>query len=166
MKDIIKAIYSSSLQSFRGWKIWHKICRKYNKNRFLAVLIPYATDPYNYCALLYLDDLLKDRRYEKAIILTTDENILEYEKRYTPTHGGGVILDTIICSQEQANDLMRYYSLYCFDERFVLATFNIPYGKGISTISSIPNFDFEEAFAYGVYKIRPYSKRVSRQLQK
>lgn len=160
---MFKIILRSVRCTFRGWMFWHRICKRHRNEKFLVVFIPYSDEPYNYCALLYLDDLLSSRMYEKAILISTDNNTLEYAKTY---HCASKILENISCSEKEAYDLLKYYSLYNFDDRFVLATMRRPYGKDISRITSIPNFDYEEAFAYGVYNIAPYSDSIAKQLQR
>lgn len=123
--------------------------------------IPNVEVDYSKWAFEYLDDLVLARGYEKAIVITKQSGSIAKYKKYSTR-----ILDILYYNEEEINNFRKFYALCNFDSRFVLATFEVPYGKCIDKISNIPGFSYEEAFAYGVYRLKPYSKIVSKALQK
>lgn len=159
-KNLKKEITTAGIQSIRGWILWHSICKKYKQKDYLVVCIPNIQSEYSKFAFLYLDDLLRARGYEKAIIITEQSEKVKEFKNFSMR-----ILDVIFYTQEELQNIQKFYALCNLDGRFVLATLNVPYGKNIDNIKTIEGFSYEEAFAYGVYRIKPYSKYISKELQ-
>lgn len=155
-RDFIEGV----ILAFRGWKVWHNICKKYLKYDSMLIFIPSIQPKYNYCSMLYLDDLLRARGYNSAVLLTVDPEMEKVAHKYTSK-----ITKILNCTESSAKCLSQFYAICNFDNRFVYASFDVEHAKGIDYISQISGFDYEEAFALAIYRLKPYSKQVCEELE-
>lgn len=160
-KQIKKAILSSFIQSVHGWKQWHEICKRYKSQKFLVICIPDIQSEYSKFAFIHLDDVVLSRGYESAVVITQYLPKVESMKKYASR-----ILDIIYYTPKELQNIQTFYALCNFDNRFILATPCVPYGKGIEHIKHIPGFSYADIYAYGIYRLKPYSKYISQELQK
>lgn len=153
LKKVKWQLYKNLFASYRGWWQWHKITRKKGVGNTAVILLPTCDREINYLALLYLDDLLKSRKHQNAVVLTHDPAVLKCTALFSKN-----ILATIPFSRKKAEDLMQFYCLYEFDKRFIVASLNEPNGRNGSVLIGKRGTTQEEIFVIGVYRIYPFQR--------
>lgn len=154
LKQVKRQLYRNLLAAYRGWWQWHKITRKKGVSSKTAVLLlPSCDKEINQLALLYLDDMLKNRKYTNAVILTHDSAVQKSARLFSKK-----ILQVIPFSRKKAEDLMQFYCLYEFDKRFIVASLDEPNGRNGSALVGKNNTTREEVFVIGVYRVYPFQR--------
>lgn len=149
------------LKAIRGLFYWYKLSKICQLRNNMVILIPEKNEKICYCVALYLNDLLIQRNKEKAIILSIDDCIEEYINIYTLN-----VQKIIHINQKEVENLMYLYRLYNFNENFLVASFNQPFGKNGNLLFDEFLDDFEELFAVGVFRLKPYNDRNEQLLKK
>ena len=163
MKNSIikKKLKENLINSWKGWKIWHKISHKDLNENCMAILLPEKDENICRCSALYLNDLLIQSRKEKAVFISCDTNITRYAKMYTNN-----VIKILEISENDAHNLMQFYRLYNFDNRFLIASFRQPFGRnGDKALQMYPK-EFDELFALCIYKLKPYTSQIEEKLKK
>lgn len=154
MMDRLRHLMRKNLiKTYRGWWVWHRIVRKYHIAATAVVLMPGANREYNRSALLFLDQMLRQRRYENAVIVTTDQAAAACAGLFSEN-----ICGVECISKKQAGQLMQFYCLYEFDPRFIVASLDEPEGRNAWRLEGIRGTTVEELIALGVYKLPAYEK--------
>lgn len=139
LKNIIKA--------YKGRKIWIKLLKSYGlTDKHYVVLMPSLNRDYNYYALLYLDKFLEKENAEGALILTYDENVKKCARMFS-----GKIIDVADFSREKAELLMKFYCLYQFTYRLIIASLEEPEGRDGLNLVGKKGITIEEIIAVGLY---------------
>lgn len=146
-------------QCFNGWKVWHKIIKKYNMKtakyqKTAVILMPQNDCENSYYALLYLDRMLSLKKYSSAVILYTNPLIKKAADLMTNKTRGFECI-----TENEANDLLQYYALYPFDERFIAASLTEPNGRNGKDLLNVNGITIEELVAIGIYQIVPYVQK-------
>lgn len=153
LNKVKRQLYRNLFASYCGWWQWHKITKRKNISNSAVVLLPSCEREINLLALLYLDSMLKSRQYVNAIILTCDPVVQKSARLFSNN-----IIDVISFSRKKAENLMHYYCLYEFDERFIVASLDEPNGRNGSALIGKKGTTKEEIFVIGVYRIYPFSR--------
>lgn len=145
-------------QAFKGWRIWHKIVKKYKmktkKYHSTAVVLMPINDLENtYYALLYLDRMLSRRDLKFVVILTANSLVCKVSKLLCKKLRGVEMI-----TEESAESLLQFYALYPFDSRFIAASLTDPHGRNGKELDGICGITVEELVAIGVYNLIPYSQ--------
>jgi hypothetical protein len=157
LKEVRRQLYKNLCKAYRGWWYWHCTLKKYKKQNIAqsaVVLLPGSDERDNYLTLLYLDRMLKQHKFAKALILTHSDVVKANAGLFS-----GNILDIVDCPRKKAEELMQFYCLYNFDKRFFCASLDEPYGRNGSRMIGAKGISPEEIFAIGVYRIYPYIKQ-------
>lgn len=147
------------LQCFFGWKVWHKIIKKYNMKaaqyqKTAVILMPQNDYENSYYALLYLDRMLSLKKYSSAILLYTDALLKKAADFMCDKIRGFECI-----TEKEANALLQYYALYPFDERFIAASLTEPNGRNGKDLLNVNGITIEELVAIGIYQIVPYVQK-------
>jgi len=158
LRQVKRQLYKNLLISYRGWWYWHKLVSKYKKQdegNWAVVLLPDTNERDNYLSLLYLNRMLGQHKRSRAIILTHSEIVAKTAGLFS-----NKIVDIVWFSRKKAESLMQFYCLYNFDDRFICAGLDEPYGRNGSKMIGARGISAEEIFAIGVYRIYPYRQEV------
>ena len=117
------------------------------------ILLPSCDREINHLALLYLDDMLKSRKYKNAVILTHDNAVKKTASLFSQN-----ILRVVSFSRKKAEHLMQFYCLYEFDKRFTVASLDEPNGRNGSALIGKRGTTVEEIFVIGVYRVYPFTR--------
>ena len=72
LRQVKLQLYHNVFAAYRGWWQWHKVITKGVGKNTAVILLPDCNHAVNYMALLYLNDMLHNRGYNNALILTHD----------------------------------------------------------------------------------------------
>lgn len=136
----------------KGWFLWSLLMKTHKEIQNTAViLMPSKNDAYNYYAMLYVNQYLNKIERENAVILTHDKRVIRDAKNFSPN-----ITSVIPWSRKKAKLLMKYASLYEFDNRLCIASLEEPYGRNGERLVDVKGITQEEIFAIGVYRLFPF----------
>lgn len=154
LKMVKRELYKNLLAAYYGWWLWRKIIRKKGVNgKTIVLLLPSCDNEINYLALLYLDELLKRRKYKNAVILTHDRTVEKSAMLFSDN-----ILEVLSFSRKKAEALMQFYCLYDFDKRFIVASLDEPNGRNASKLVGKRGTTKEEVLIIGVYRMYPFER--------
>ena len=139
----------------KGWFLWHFLLKKHPEIQNTAViLMPDKINKTNFYFLHYLNDYLSLKGRDNAVVLTHDSVVYHNAKKVC-----GKIIDVIHFDSGKAKAIMVYASLYCFDDRLVIASLDEPIGRDGRSLIGLNNLTEEEVIAIGVYGILPFNKK-------
>ena len=147
-------MYLNLISAYRGWWQWHKVIKaKGVAGNTAVILLPGCERETNHLALLYLDDMLKSRKYKNAVLLTHDPAVRKCAALFSQN-----ILRVVDFSRKKAEHLMQFYCLYEFDKRFICASLDEPNGRNGSALIGKRGTTVEEIFVIGVYRVYPFTR--------
>lgn len=146
-------LYKNLFKAYQGWWRWHKICKKYRLGNTAVILMPSEDRDNNFHALLYLDELLKRRGWEDAVVLSCDEVSVKSAEYLAKN-----LKKAAYISRKHAEQIMQYYCLYEFDSRLIVASLDEPSGRNASSLIGKKGVTVEELVAIGIYKIIPFER--------
>ena len=156
LRQIRHLLYRNLIEAYRGWWYWRTILKKYKKTEIkntAIVLLPNTDKTENYLALQYLDQMLDQHSFTKAIILTHNEKVENLHHSFSDK-----ITAVEFCPRKKAEQLIHFYCLYHFDRRFFCASLDEPQGRNGSKLIGVKGLTRDELFAFGVYKIHPFEQ--------
>lgn len=151
LRQVKLQLYHNVFAAYRGWWQWHKVITKGVGKNTAVILLPDCNHAVNYMALLYLNDMLHNRGYNNALILTHDPGAQKSAALFSDK-----ILRVVPFNRKKAEDLMQYYCLYEFDKRFIVASVDEPNGRSGSMLLGKRGTTQEEIFVIGVYHVYPF----------
>lgn len=135
-----------------GYLVWHQLIKKHSEiQNTLVILLPDNNSDCNDFAFKYIEQLLKNVRKDNAVIITTKDNVLKPNKLSSNS-----IINTIIFTKRKIDCLIRYATLYNFDNRLYIASLERPYGRFGHRIVGLKGLEYEDVFAIGVYRLLDY----------
>ncbi len=154
LKQVKRQLYRNLISAYKGWWHWHKIVKgKGVEGNTAVILLPDRNRETNHLALLYLDAMLKSRRYKNAVLLTHDPAVKKCAALFSKN-----ILRVVNFSRRKAEHLMQFYCLYEFDKRFTVASLDEPNGRNGSALIGKRGTTVEEIFVIGVYRVYPFTR--------
>ena len=155
-KDAKKMVKKNITKCYKGAFVWHKLMKENPEIANTAViLLPEVDDICNYYALLYLDDFLNKTNRDNAVFLTVDNRIQQVHSEFSSR-----IIRVVPIAPKDVEHLMQYMSLFCFDDRLVVASLDKPDGRNGSALVGLKGLSAEEVFAIGVYRLYPFEKKA------
>ena len=148
MNRLKQDMHQALLDACKGWWFYHRFIKKYKLQRTKICLIPDQEGKYLDASLLYLDQMLQVQGYDNAVILT----VPALKKAEAEWFSDNIELVKKI-SRKKAEQLMQFYCLYNFDERFVVCSLDEPIGRQGTGLVGKKGITQEEVFAAGVYGI-------------
>jgi hypothetical protein len=107
-----------------GRKLWLKIRRDYSVGtRAVLILMPENDDELNGTALRYIDELLVDRKAERAVIMTVHARACIAAAKLPD---GIVIVPH--CKSRDIGNILSFYELYRFADAIIVVSMTKPYG--------------------------------------
>ena len=162
MNSNIKQQMKENLKSsLKGWKLWHKLVHTNPLENGLVILIPEKNEQLCFCAALYLDQLVIQKRSEKVIFLSCDDRIDKYVKLYANN-----VYKIIDITESEAKNLLCFYRLYDFDQRFIVASFKEPFARNGEKALELYPEKYNELFAICIYKLKPYNPQIEEKLKR
>lgn len=152
-RSIKRQLLENVFSCYRGWWLWHQICKTQGIGDTAVILIPKGDRESGYFALAYLDCLLKRRGWKNAILLSPDHLLLKCAECFSNN-----ILAVRLLKSGQEEDLLQLACLYRFDNRFICASIDRPEGRNGSSLIGKKGLTKEEIFAVGVYGICPFHR--------
>jgi hypothetical protein len=156
LRQVRKQLRRNLWKAYRGWWYWRTTLKKYRKTDIkntAVILMPEAHDRDNYFALRYIDQMLRQHKFRKALILTHSGTVKKSAELFS-----NAITAVVDCPRKKAEELMQFYCLYNFDKRFFCASLDEPYGRNGSRIIGARGITAEEIFVIGVYRTYPYEQ--------
>lgn len=151
MKENLEKRFEAAKQGMDEWISIERLSRLAPNDYVL--LFPSDRFDYNYFGLKYLDTFLERVNGNKAVLLTFDQYVLKNASTFSDN-----IKSIINFSREQAEKLLALYSLYIFDQRFVVISLDEPYTRNALGLIGKKGITAEELIAVGVYKIIPFRR--------
>lgn len=152
LRRVKRQLYLNLISAYRGWWHWHQVSKGVGGGTAI-ILLPSCDREINHLALLYLDAMLKSRKYRDAIILTHDAAVEKCAPLFSKN-----ILRVVRFSRKKAEHLMQFYCLYEFDKRFICASLDEPNGRNGSALIGKRGTTVEEIFVIGVYRVYPFTR--------
>lgn len=151
--DIDKILGENIKLASLGRSLWISFIENYKLgDRDFVLLMPSANRDYNYYSLLYINQFIQEKKADKVYILTFDEKV---KKSY---HLFSDKTEVVHFSREDARKLMKFYSLYMFTDKLIIASLDEPEGRtGIQLIGK-KGITLEEIIAVGVFGLREFRK--------
>ena len=130
-----------------GREYWLWLMETYHlENGKYVILIPSPCTRDAYLSLLFLENFIKEKGIKSVIILSTDVIIKNVAFLFSDK-----IEDVIIIDEKIKEAILKFYCLYEFSNRFVIASLTQPKGrKGIGLLQT-KKFCYAEIFAVVVY---------------
>ncbi len=134
------------IEAANGRRFWLRLFRQYNADRY--ILLPHEESDYNGYAVDYLDSYLEKERVQSALIVASDQTVLDRVTAYEgPNDVRGVYMPP-----EQMMAIMRFYALYPFSDQVVIVSLTIPYDTCGENLLTIPGVTKRELFCYDIYR--------------
>ncbi|MCM1183100.1 MAG: hypothetical protein NC337_06985 [Roseburia sp.] len=153
LRAVKRQLYKNLFKAYAGWWEWRKIKKIKGFGNTAVVLLPSCEREINHLALLYLDDMLRSRKHDNAVILTHDPEALKAARLYSDR-----IIKVVDFSRKKAERIMQFYCLYEFNKKFIVASLDEPYGRNGSALIGKKGTTKEEVFVIGVYRIYPFER--------
>lgn len=153
LRKVKRQLYKNLFKAYGGWWHWRKIKKIKGFDNTAVVLLPSCDREINHLALLYLDDMLKSREHDNAIILTHDPEVIKAAHLYSDK-----IFKVVSFSRKKAERIMQFYCLYEFNKKFIVASLDEPYGRNGSALIGKKGTTKEEIFVIGVYRVYPFER--------
>ena len=83
LRQVKRQLYKNLFKAYGGWWQWRKIKKVKGFGNTAVVLLPSCDREINHLALLYLNDMLKSRGHDNAIILTHDPEVIKAAHLYS-----------------------------------------------------------------------------------
>ena len=112
----------------------------------MVVLFPSTDEEVNEISLKYTRKLAENK--EKIIVLTHDKQIISRAAEFEEN------ISVVEYSREEAEDLMRFYCLYQFTDKLIIASVTEPEGRKGSGLIGHKGISLEEVIAVGVFGMR------------
>lgn len=145
---IRKIMHRKTCSAMRGCFIWHRLIRKYKLKNNIALFFPSTEHSCNYYALLYLEQLITHTNSGSAIILTVDEHVKIAAPFFSLR-----IAHVVKISEKDAQNLLDYYSLGPFDNRFYVVSLNKPFGRNADKLVGKNGTTVAEIISLAVFRL-------------
>lgn len=117
-------------QAEKGRDFWLSLVKEYQiATREYVLLLPLDTPEYHEPALKHLEEFLVKKGASRAIVLYAGEmpDAAEYEKKISEY--SSYIIDVKKIRREDYENLVRFYCLYEFTDRLIIASLEEPDGR-------------------------------------
>lgn len=152
--NIFELFISNLKKAFKGRRIWIDLIKKHNiTDKDYIILMPSLNRDYNYFALLYINQFLEQKKYNKIIILTFDNRVMKCCSLFSDK-----INKAINFSRENSELIMKYYCLYKFTDKLIFASLKEPKGRNDYNLIGRNGITLEEIFAIGIYGNKSFKK--------
>lgn len=155
--DDLKEILEKDIEkAYKGRQLWIELRDKHQwGDGDYVILMPSDDKECNYYSLLYLNSFINQNKGQRAYLLTCDEGVKRNAARFSDK-----ICDIIDFSRESAECLMKFYSLYTFTDKLIIASLNEPEGRSGLRLIGKKGLSVEEIVAIGIYGLRKFEKQA------
>lgn len=146
----------------KGRAYWLKFIEVYDLSvGKYVILIPDSYTCDAYLSLLFLEDFIQEKNAESIIILCTESIIKEVAFSFSEK-----IEQVIIIDQEIKESLLKFYCLYEFSNRLIIASLTQPKGRRGKGLIQTGKVCYAEIFAVIVYGLTEIKKKEPPKLDK
>lgn len=136
-----------------GRSLWISFIEKYQpEDKDFILLMPSANREYNYYSLLYIKQFIQYKKANKIYVLTFDECVKKSCYLFSDQ------LEIVDFSREDARNLMKFYSLYMFTDKLIIASLDEPEGRSGKQLIGKKDITIDEIFAIGIFGLRKFHK--------
>lgn len=141
MEDILEKAIK---QAEYGRKIWLELVDKYGlEGNFRVVLFPSDDKDINTISVKAMRKL--SEKVEKLIALSYSQEVLSWDVKES-----NIILQ--LFSRKEAEALMRFYSMYEFTDKLIIASLDEPEGRKGKGLIGAKGITLEELVNIGIFK--------------
>lgn len=141
MEDILEKAIK---QAEYGRKIWLELVDKYRlEGNFRVVLFPSDASDINTISVKAMRKL--SEKVEKLIALSYSQEVLSWDVKES-----NIILQHF--SRKEAEALMRFYSMYEFTDKLIIASLDEPEGRKGKGLIGVKGITLEELVNIGIFK--------------
>lgn len=141
MEDILEKAIK---QAEYGRKIWLELVDKYGlEGNFRVVLFPSDDKDINTISVKAMRKL--SEKVEKLIALSYSQEVLSWDVKES-----NIILQ--LFSRKEAEALMRFYSMYEFTDKLIIASLDEPEGRKGKGLIGVKGITLEELVNIGIFK--------------
>lgn len=137
----------------RAYWLWLMETYRLSAGKYV-ILIPEAYTQDAYLSLLFLEDFIKQKNINSVIILSTDQVIKDAAFLFSDK-----IEEVIIINDKIKESLIKFYCLYEFSSRFVIASLTKPKGRKGKGLLKTGKVCLAEIFAVIVYGLEDVKKK-------
>lgn len=153
MKIFILLIYNY-IQAAKGWLVFHNVVHKFQRRGTeYVVLFPESHNKCSYYTLLYLDKYLEKHYANRVIVLTVDDIIAKAAPLFSKR-----IRKIVKISMNNSRQLLQYYQLCPFDQRFLIASLSLPEGRDGLELVGKHDITLEELIVIGLLGFSEFRK--------
>ena len=115
------------VMAWQGRRIWLKLKKQYRIiDDVCLVIMPENDDEMNLCALNHIDNFLKKKHLQKAIVVTINKHNDLFKLQNSDK------IDIVYISDRDIELLLKYYLLVMFKDNISVISLSAPYGsKGL-----------------------------------
>lgn len=155
--NIFNLLICNLKKAFMGRQLWIKLVKRYNIiSDDYIVLMPSLNRDYNYYSLLYMNQFLQNKKYNKVIILTFDNRVIKSYKLFSDK-----ITLALNVSQKNLDLILKYYCLYKFTDKLIIISLDKPKGRNDYNLVGKNGITTEELISIGVYGNKKFIHKSS-----
>lgn len=154
----MKELLQKKLEKARdGKEYWLWLMETYNlSDGKYIILVPDSCTQDAYLSLLFLEDFIKQKNIKSVIILSTDFIIKEVSVLFSDK-----IEEVIIIDKKIKEAIIKFYCLYEFSSRFIIASLTQPKGRKGTGLLKTGKLCYAEIFAVIIYGLEEVKKNES-----
>ena len=133
-------------QAEHGKKVWQDLENANPADKY--IFMPHHQEEYNDYAMFYLDEYLSKGGWESAVIISSEQQMLEKIRSYN----GSYQITPVFMAQEEIEAVLRFYALYMFSPKVTIISLTIPYNTGGENLLGIHGTTKRELLCYDIYR--------------
>ncbi|MFG6392766.1 MAG: hypothetical protein K1W24_01045 [Lachnospiraceae bacterium] len=137
----------------RKYWLWLMETYKLSAGKYV-ILIPESCTQDAYLSLLFLEDFTKQKNINSVVILSTDTVIKDVAFLFSDK-----IEEVIIINDKIKESLIKFYCLYEFSSRFIIASLTQPKGRKGKGLLKTGKVCLAEIFAVIIYGLEEVKKK-------
>lgn len=143
---MVRLMEKAFKQAEHGKKVWQDLATNNPADRY--IFMPHHQDEYNNYAMLYLDEYLSRGKWESAIIISSEQQML----REVQSYNGPYQVTPVFMEQEDIEAVLRFYALYMFSPKVTIISLTMPYDTGGENLLGIHGTTKRELLCYDIYR--------------
>ena len=128
-----------------GKVIWENLDNKYHAD--LYMIFPHVNDSYNYFAMLYFDEYIKNKSIDNIVFVCDDIGLKKSKDLFTCQD-----IQFENMELEKIHLLLKYYALFEFTTRLKIISLTIPYNTRGENLLGVKGVTKEELLCFDIYR--------------
>lgn len=142
-------IFKLLFKAYKGKYLWEKLKRKYGRgfkpSRF--IIFPSTDEEYNAWAIYYFDKFIEENKFDKVMIITSDDDIILALKNSEHSN-----LHFIKYNEEQISCIIRLAALVNLCEELTIVSVKEPYDTGAERLLGKKSVTKREILWFDIYR--------------